>query len=235
MKKIFTSLVCFLICKTLPAQVLIALVFGSKLQTDKLGFGLMVSPTFSTISELESKERFGVGLGLYFDFKLSENLFFHPELGAKPAFGAAGLAPYPIGNDSLDAIFANGSVERKLKAFSMPLLMRYRLHQRLFIEAGPEVDMHLKIKDEFTVKENGGELTYTKISKEGFTRFGVGFAAGLMYKLKHDKGLGFGIRYYAGLTDALKIEGNQRNAAFLFNVAIPVGLKAEMERKKEEQ
>src|SRR5687768_7008356 len=61
------------------AQILIALVFGEKLQSEKLTFGLNVIPTVSTISNVDGESRTGIGLGLYFDIKLSDNLFLHPE------------------------------------------------------------------------------------------------------------------------------------------------------------
>jgi hypothetical protein len=51
------------------SQVLIALLFGDKLNTDKLEFGLMVGPNFSYISNSNANGKAGLGLGLYFNLK----------------------------------------------------------------------------------------------------------------------------------------------------------------------
>lgn len=235
MKKIFSSLTLIFITHLLPAQVLIALVFGDKLHSDKMGFGLTVSPSFCTLSETHSSERVGLGLGLYFDFKITDNLFLHPELLPKPSFGAGEIAPYPTGIDSLDAVFKDGEVERKLRGFSFPMLIRYRIYKQWFADVGPQVNMFLNIKDIFTNEVNEGEVTYTKIYKDGFTRFDLGIVAGLMYKLKTDKGMGIGVRYYQGLTDVLKMTGSQKNGVLQINVSIPVGMKASLERQERKE
>lgn len=235
MKKILCSLGLILITHVLTAQVLIALVFGDKLHSDKMGFGLTVSPSFCTLSETHSTERVGLGLGLYFDFKITDNFFIHPELLPKPAFGAGGIAPYATGSDSLDAVFKGGEVERKLRGFSFPMLVRYRIYKKLFVDAGPQVNMFLNMKDIFVNEVNDGEVTYTKIYKEGFTRFDVGMVAGLMYKIKSDKGMGIGVRYYQGLTDVLMMTGSQKNGVLQINLSIPVGMKAALERQERKE
>ena len=47
------------------SQVLIALLFGKHLNTEKLEFGLTVSPSLTNISNIESKYRSIFDLGLY--------------------------------------------------------------------------------------------------------------------------------------------------------------------------
>jgi hypothetical protein len=213
-----------LTCATTFAQVIIALVFGDKLQSETLTFGLCVTPTWSTVSNSDGGWRNGLGLGLYFDIKLSDNFFLHPEAIPKASLGAEGLSPYATGIDSLDSFFKNGSVERRIRAISVPLLAMYRIKGLLFAEAGPQIDWMLEVEDTFEADVNGDDVIYTTELKDQFTRFAIGFAAGLQYKLKKDKGMGLGLRYYHGLTDIMEKEnGIQASQAFYINIFIPVG------------
>lgn len=204
--------------------MLIALVFGNKLNTDKLEFGLSVSPALTNIIDIHSSARPGLDLGLYFNLKMSDNLFLHPEAIPKSAFGAKGITPYPTGNGELDNFFSGGSVARSIKAISLPLLVHYRIHRLLFAEAGPQIDWLLKVKDKFDAKVNGSDLNYTIDVKDQYTNFAFGVAGGLLYKLKKDKGMGIGIRYCYGLTDIMKTApGTQKNTAWLLKIDIPIG------------
>ncbi len=207
-----------------PAQIIIALIFGDKLNTDKLEFGLIAIPALASISGMHYKSRTVYDLGLYLNMKINERLFFHPEAIAKSSFGAKGIPPYNTGNDSLNAMFSGGTVEKNIKGLGLLLFLRYRIKGLLFAEAGPQVDLLRKPKDTFKATVNGNDLTYIIPVNEQVTRFDMGIAGGLIYKLKKDKGMGLGIRYYYGLTDILKlVSGSQRNNVLQLNITIPVG------------
>lgn len=223
MKELITSILILFASQAVFSQVLIAVIFGDKLQTEKLTFGLNVIPTVSAIANIDGDVRSGLGLGLYFDIKLGKNFFLHPEVIPKSSLGSKGITPYPTGNDSLDALFMDGSIKRSIRAISLPLLCRYRIDGLLFIEAGPQIDWMLKVKDVYETSENNNQLTYTTRVDEHFTRFDFGLVYGLHCKLKKDKGMGLGIRYFHGLTDMMKAEGYQANQALYFIIAIPVG------------
>lgn len=219
-------------------QVLISILFGDKLNSDKLEFGLVVSPTLCNITNIDSKYRPALALGLYFNWKLTDRLYFHPEADPKSAFGAAKIPPYSVGNAGIDSLFEDGDVQRKIKALSLPLLMRYRVTGRWFVEAGPQVDLNLSVQDIFKAKKDGNELTNTVNVEDQFTRFNVGAAMGLMYRLTSGiSSMGLGIRYYYGFTDIMKTaSGGQHNSAWLLNIYIPIGAgKAAAKREKEHQ
>jgi hypothetical protein len=223
--KIFTVTTTILCAPTFViAQVLIALVFGEKLQSEKLTFGLCLAPTSSNISNVGGHSDYGFGLGLYFDIKMSENFFLHPEIWPKSHLASTDLSPYPTGIDSVDSFFSGGSVTRKLRAMSFPLLCRYRIKGLLFAEAGPQINWMLRAKDTFETKVNGEEVTYETDLEDQYTRFDFAVAAGLHYKLKKDKGMGIGIRYAYGLTDIDKLSaGTQVNKSLYLTVLVPVG------------
>jgi hypothetical protein len=224
MKKMLLSVLLLIICQAATAQVIIALLFGDKLNTDKLEFGLFGGPTFSNISDMNAQAKAGFNLGLYFNLKISNNFFLHPEAIAKEALGAEGITPYSTGIPEIDESFADGSVTRKIKAVSLPLLVRYRLKGSLYAEAGPQIDWQLRTTDIFKTEVNDDPLEYTVKPKDVTTAFSVNVAGGLVYRFRKDKGLAMGLRYCHGLTDIMKIEnGKQANSAWLIHLAIPVG------------
>src|ERR1700744_2807672 len=105
-----------LLTLTVPvkSQVLIALLFGDKLNSDKLEFGLTGGPNFSSISNSSANVKSGLGLGLYFNFKLSDKWFFHPEALPKSPFGGKNLPVYPLNDQHLDSAFKDGSISRSI-------------------------------------------------------------------------------------------------------------------------
>ena len=68
MKRIILIGLLALGCHKASSQVLIALLFGKKLNTDKLEFGLMASPMLSDLTDIDGKPKPGLGVGLYFRF-----------------------------------------------------------------------------------------------------------------------------------------------------------------------
>ena len=210
---------------TAHSQILIAVLFGDKLNTGKLEFGLVGGPTFTGLSNIESKRRTGFNLGIYFNIRPDEKFFIHAEGIAKGAWGAKELIPYPTGSDTLDNLFADGSVERKIKAFSLPVLCRYAITKKFFAEAGIQADMMLGAKDIFHSKVNDHDLDYTVKVGEQITLLDFGLAGGLFYRFRTDKrSMGMGVRYFQGLTDVVKsTTGTQANSAWQLVVTIPIG------------
>ena len=224
MKKIVCLGLAFVIYTHASAQVIIALLFGEKLNTGQMEFGLVLSPTFSNITGINSEYKSGFGLALFLNFKANENLFFRVEASPKAVFGAKGISPYPTGNTTIDSIYKeNGSVQRNIKALTLPLLLRYRIRGRLFADLGPQVDLMFKAKDVFEREVDGSELHYTTDIEDQLTKFDVGMTGGLEFKLKKERGMGIGFRYYYGFIDMQKTAGAQHNSAWTLNISIPVG------------
>jgi len=211
-------------CAFARAQVIIALLFGDKLNSDEVEFGLVISPTITNITNTEGKAKSDLNLGLYFNVKISDNLYLHPEVTVKGSFGAKDLPVYPTGNDSLDRLFSTGTVQRNIRAICLPMLLRFRIYKSFFGQAGIQCDWLLNTKDVFKAEVNGNDLRYTIKLEEEVPRFDIGLTAGLEYKLKKDKGMSLGVRFYYGGTDVLDTpDGTQMNLAWVFNVNIPIG------------
>jgi len=225
MKKLAGVFVMAALCNIATGQVIIALLFGEKLNTGKVEFGLVGGPTLTNISNIEADKRTGFNLGLYFNIRPDKRFFLHVEGTAKGVFGAKGIIPYSTGNDTLDHLFGTGSVERKIKAFGLPITGRYAVTPKFFIDAGIQTDMMLKAKDMFTTKVNDNELEYTRIISDQVPLLDFGLLAGVTYKFSKDRrSMAIGIRYFQGLTDIITpTPGTQVNVAWQLMISIPVG------------
>ena len=225
MKKLAVVILMVGLCNFAAGQIIIALLFGEKLNTGKVEFGLVGGPTLTNISNIESDNRAGFNLGLYFNIRPDKKFFLHVEGTAKGAFGAKGIIPYSTGNDTLDHLFGGGSVERKIKAFGLPVTGRYAITPKFFVDAGVQDNMMLSGNDIVKAIVNDNELEYTIKVSDQITLLDFGLLGGLHYKFRNDKrSMGIGIRYFQGLTDILKsIPGTQVNVAWQLVISIPVG------------
>jgi hypothetical protein len=228
-------------------QVLISLLFGDKLNSPTLKFGLDGGANFSTISNISpSKYRTGFNLGFYFDFLLKKDKpwYLHTGVLVKSALGAKGISPYHLTNSdstALDSLFFNGTVDRKLSYFNVPVLIRYRFKNQLFVELGPMISLMYKAKDEFSTQvENEEDLTFTNDVKDLYRRIDVGGMAGIGYyihrrysELKGNE-INLGFRYYYGFMDILKDNpGNaMHNSSFYLFASIPIGAGEKGQAKK---
>src|SRR3954451_2882637 len=139
------------------SQVLIALLFGDKLNSEKLEFGLSGGLNISHISNLaDTKSRNSFNLGLYFNIKLNDNCFLRVEAVPKFPTGVAKMKPYSLNDAGLDSLLYDGHVTREVKNIGLPVLIRYRIKSLLFAEGGPQLNMRTKANDMF----ESGDLTY---------------------------------------------------------------------------
>jgi outer membrane protein with beta-barrel domain len=240
MKKLIGLLLLSFICTVSKSQIVIALLFGDKLNKGKLEFGLVVSEGLTNITDIQAKAKAGLNLGIYLNFNPTKKIYLHIEGTAKGSFGAKDIAPYPIGNDSLDALLSTGTVLRKIQGFSMPVLVRYRITKLFSAEAGIQPNMRLKAHDIFKSTVNENDLEYTKNVKDEYTWLDLCVTGGVFFKFKDEKrSMGLGIRYLHGVTDIYKTKpGSQVHSAVYFSVTIPVGVgkaQAQEEKAKEQK
>jgi len=232
-KKLLLPIVALMmLAQVAQGQVLISLIFGDKLNSPTLKFGLDGGANFSTISNTgDSKYTSGFDLGFYFDFLLKKDKpwYIHTGVLVKSPMGADRLAPYHLTNAdsaSLDSLFANGGVNRKLRYFNVPVLARYKFKFDMFVEAGIMLGLLYKAYDEFYADiDNDQDLTFQNKVIDLYKRIDVGGMAGVGYHFSKGTGTDVGIRYYYGFMDILKDNPNAalRNSAFYLYIAIPIG------------
>src|SRR5215203_99333 len=165
------------------AQVIIALLFGDQLNSDKLEFGLSGGLNQSDISNFsDAASKSGFNLGLYLNFKLNNAWALRIEAVPKFPTGVSGLKPYSLNNAGLDSLLSDGDVTRKIKNIALPVLVRYKIKNLLFAETGPQLNLRTKAKDIF----ESGDLTYENNIQDNFTRFDFGWTIGISRKLNEN-------------------------------------------------
>jgi len=215
-----------LVFTTAQSQVLISLLLGDKLNSDKLEFGLDGGLNLSNQGGLnQSKGLSSFNLGFYFDFKLKKSWLLHTGVIVKSNVGAAGLPVYLLGDPNLDNSFAGGSIERKLSYFHVPVLLKYKFENHLYVEAGPQFGLLYKAYDDFSNTVQGDELTYRNEIRDAFHRLDAGITTGIGYRLMGGNGMNLGVRYYYGFVDVVIDDSGESvtNRSLYFTVGIPIG------------
>jgi len=235
MKKIILlSLMTMLLIPTARSQVLIALLFGDKLNTPNIEFGLNAGGNFSTLTNYpEAKFLTGLNLGLYFNFKLSDHFYLHPEMLFMNQMGSRG-----VNNRDLPfAEFQHETLETWTESnyFTLVFLPRYKLTNQLYFEAGIHGSYLLSADDYFLIKpENDSELQYKLHARSRMNRFDVGGNVGLGYKFGKGEGVNLSLRYSNGFlnTQADSDLDTERNMGFHVQVGIPIGVGKEKVQKE---
>jgi hypothetical protein len=242
---IITSFIVIFSIQTANSQVLISLLLGDKLNSEKLKFGLDGGVNWSNITNVDpSMYKPYFNLGFYFDFLLKENTrwYLHTGVLVKSTMGAQGINPYAIGNAELDSLFVGGKMSRKISYFNVPILARYQFKNMIYIEAGPNLGLRYKAYDIYYAEiKDKNDLTYELDVRDQFTRIDAGVMAGVGFQVLKGTGYNFGMRYYYGLTEIMKENTGdpQRNSTFYLYFSMPVGAgekaKAKAEAKAQEK
>ena len=228
MKRGILIILVFFIGCSAYSQVLISLLLGDVLNSDKVEFGLDGGVNFANIANLDPGKSLALfNLGFYFDIKFQKNLMLHTGVIVKSTQGANKLDPYTLNNSNLDTVFATGYITRKINHFSVPILLKYRFATLFHIEAGPMLALRAKGYDEFknTVYDKD-DLSYKLDIKDNYKRIDAGIMVGAGVKLsKIPKSSQIGIRYYYGLVDPLiDNTGKSQNFSSLYlYFSIPIG------------
>jgi hypothetical protein len=188
------------------SQILISLLLGDVLNSEKIEFGLDGGVNFARIANLNPGKSAAIfNLGFYFDIKFTEHVMLHTGVLVKSNQGADKLSVYSLDNPDLDAVFSTGYVTRKINNFSVPILFKYRFATLFHVEAGPMLALRTKGYDEFkNTLIDEEDITYKLDIKDNYKRIDAGIMVGTGIKLsKIPKSSQIGVRYYYGLVDPL--------------------------------
>ena len=227
-KLLFLFLLVCISFTTARSQVLIALVFGDKLNTPNVEFGLNVGGNLTTLTDHpDAKYNTGMNIGMYFNFKLSDHFYLHPELLFMNQMGSRGIdnrdlpsSPEWIDNETL-------ITWRELNYGTLIFLPRYKLTNQLYFEAGIHGSLLLTADSYVMVKpDDKSELQYKDFIRADLTKMDVGFDVGLGYKFGHGDGVNLSLRYSQGFVNTLKDASQpaEYNRGFHVQVGIPVGV-----------
>jgi hypothetical protein len=221
----------FFLAFSSQAQILIAALFGDKLNSGNIEFGL--NGGFNRSTFLVREDASGLNnfnLGFFFHFKMTENNkgFLSTGVHVKSNVGAGGMPTYSIGDPEFDEVFADGELSTKLNVFYVPILWQQRLG-KIYVEGGIQPGLRYKGFDYFNVEEYGGELEYKKDVRDDYSRLDFGFVGGLGYRMNPGPvSTSVGLNYYYGVVDVYKAETyDLKNSSLYVYVRIPIGAGAD--------
>lgn len=209
------------------AQVHFSLAFGKDFLRNNVKIGLERGLSFSNITGAgEAKSVRSLNLGLFVDLKIKDSTWFlHSGALLKSGMGAQNIRSYPLNNTVLDSVFASGSIERQLKYINVPVLVRYKFSNNLFIEIGPRFGILTKATDHFYESGKPENGSYYKNNFTGNCNwFDAGIEGGLGYHLMRGKGVNLGLRYYHGITGLFRKTQSEsvRQQALTIYLNIPI-------------
>ncbi|OXB11675.1 porin family protein [Flavobacterium reichenbachii] len=240
MKKISLLFIVLISTTAVQSQVLISLIFGDKLNSPFLEFGLEGGTNFSSISNQESSgTNVGFNLGFYFDFRSKKNPVWMINTGVivKSPMGANNIPVYSLNDAGLDATFEGGTVDREIRYFNVPILIKYQFKNNIYFKAGPEVGLLATAFDKFSKDIDKDNIVYKKTIKDQFHVIDAGIAVGAGYHLNIGYGLNITVQYYYGLVPLLKGDSSptQYNRSLYLTAGIPIGKGKAAKRKAEKE
>ena len=236
-KYIFVLLLLF-VGFTAHSQVLLSLIFGDKLNSGKVEFGLDMGANWSSISNMDSSNFLRTfNIGFYFDIKMKKEPW-HIYTGV--------LVKANMGLDELtdeDLLFLeipqqpeDGNYYQRMNYFIVPGTLRYYFPSRFYVEAGPQLALMYKSAVEFYSESDNEEILIKEFNKDAIRKIDAGLTAGLGYKIKPVGGLTLGLRYYYGLTNVYKDRKGTKNSSIFLKANMPVGAgKAKKKREEKEK
>lgn len=240
MKKILLIVFTFFCISSAQSQVLISLIFGDKLNSEFLEFGLEGGANFSTISKMGSSAlNPGFNLGFYFDLRSRKNPAWMINTGVivKSPMGAKDIPVYSLNDENLDNTFAGGHVNREIRYFNVPILIKYQFKNNIYLKTGPQFGLLAKAFDEFKNEINNDDVVYKKNIRDQIHVIDAGLAFGAGYHMNVGNGLNITVQYYYGLVTVMKGDGpnNQYNRSLYVTAGLPIGKgKAAQKRAQKE-
>jgi hypothetical protein len=219
------------------SQVLISLIFGDKLNSPFLEFGLEGGVNFSTISDLESSGmNAGFNLGFYFDIRSKQNPAWMINTGVivKSPMGARHIPVYSLNDPNLDNTFADGTVNREIRYFNVPILIKYQFKNRIYLKTGPQLGLLATAFDEFKTEVNKDDVVYKKNVRDQIRVIDAGVALGAGYHMNVGNGLNITVQYYYGLVPVMKGDGpDVYNRSLYLTAGLPIGRGKAAQRRAE--
>ena len=235
-KRVVTISILILTAHFGQSQVLISLIFGDKLNTDKIEFGIDLGANYSTMSGFESGRHLpAFNLGFYFDFKIKEQWYINTGVLVKSEVGLDFLKEADIAFlDPTTNYIDSGTYSQKISYFHVPILIKYKFKNNFYAKLGPQVALRRKAHLRYFGEFNNRSTEFNTDNSDLFHRFELSAIAGVGYKLNKGEGMNIGIKYMFGLTNVLRDEvRTSKNSSFYFYVGIPIG-KGKAEAKREE-
>lgn len=224
------------------SQVLISLLFGEALNTEKIEFGLLGGLNRSYFLDVEeSKGLNNFNIGFYFHINMFKTSYLSTGVLVKSNVGAQGMPVYSVGDPDFDDVYSEGELTTKINYFYVPIMWHQRLNNnRWYVEGGIQLGLRNKANDYFTIEkeeEYGGQLGYSRDVRDEYTHFDGGLIGGVGYKLRKEiKSMAIGVNYYYGLKNVSKVADTKiKNSSVYIYMKIPIGTHSKDKKDKKEK
>ena len=216
------------------SQVLLSILFGDKLNSDGLEFGLEGGFNWSDISELEADKRLSsFNLGFYFDARLKNQWNLYTGVLVKAKLGDDELSNNDLEFLEITPNPEDGTYTQKINYFIVPALIKYNFENRMYLEAGPQFGLMYKSWVEFNSDNDDRSIQIKDFNKDKINRLDAGFTIGTGYKLMAENGMTVGVKYYHGLTNVYKEVSGTNNSSWFLKVNVPIGANKPKESPQE--
>lgn len=223
-KKCVLILTVLLMAISSHSQVLLSVIFGDKLNSDGLEFGLEGGVNWSNISTLDAdKSLSSFNLGFYFDFRLKNQWNLYTGVLVKAKMGDDKLTTNDLAFLEITPNTEEGSYSQKINYFIVPALIKYNFKNRLYLEAGPQFSLMHKAWVEFNSDIDNKKIRIRDFNKDKINRLDAGVTVGTGYKLMADSGMTLGVKYYYGFANVYKGVSGTNNSSLFLKFNIPIG------------
>ncbi len=130
------------------SQILISLLFGDKLNSEKLEFGLDGGFNFSQMSNFESSKPLSTfNLGFYFDILIKDQWYLTTGVLVKSNVGLNKLTENDVAILDPATVYSDsGTYSQRTSYFHVPVTIKYRFKNHFFINAGPQIALRTKAR-----------------------------------------------------------------------------------------
>ncbi len=243
MKKFIIAFVFLVLAFTSQSQILISLLLGDKLNSDKLEFGLEGGFNWSKISGLETQRfRQDWNLGFYFNFQMKrKEWYLVTGVLVKSAMGVDWLTDNDLNTlgatnyTSLDDQQLEGDYSQNARYFLVPALARYRFKNNIYVEGGAQFGLMYKSWIEFESDLEGRDAIIKEYNKEKLNKLDAGAMIGAGYTLFKGTGWTFGAKYYYGFVNVYSGMSGTNNSSIFVKLNIPIGAGEDAKQKAAEK
>lgn len=227
MKKLLLVLtLCIGIQQSTQAQILISLLLGDKLNSEKLEFGLNGGANFSQVLGMDSNDYLSTFyLGFYFRILMKGQWFFYTGVDVKANMGFDDLSPMDLADLGIAPQPADGEYKQVMKYFFIPALVRYRLKNKIYFELGPQIAFRRQSWVEYNDSDGDSDTRIKTYNSSDINKLDVGIAAGAGYSFRQRGGLTLGLKYYYGFVPVYKDINSSKHSALFFQFNVPIGVK----------
>lgn len=206
------------------SQILISLLFGEKLNTPGVEFGLEGGINLSTLGGLDANTAIpSLGLGFYFDIHLKNSIYLNTGLMGISRYGVKNLTNNDLVALDIENPLVEGDYNLTTNYFMVPILIEYKFRNHFYSEVGFQAGLLYNASVNYSEENGNNQIQIkSKVTKK-MNKIDVGAMAGMGYVLRKGKGMTIGVKYYYGFTNIIHGLPGTNNRALFVKANIPIG------------